>query len=41
VRVPIRKHVTVQLEAARGLESPVAGLDGKRWKGVFSVKTAF
>jgi hemolysin activation/secretion protein len=41
VRVPIKKHVTVQLEGARGLESPVAGVNGKRWKGIFSVKTAF
>ena len=41
VRVPAGKHVTVQLEAARGLESPLPGVDGERWKGVFSIKTAF
>jgi hemolysin activation/secretion protein len=41
VRVPVQKHVVVQLEAARGLESPIAGLNGERWKGVFSVKSAF
>ena len=41
VRIPADKHVTVQLEAARGLESPLPGIDGKRWKGVFSIKTAF
>lgn len=41
VRVPIRKHLVVQLEAARGLEDPIPSLDGRRWRGVFSVRTAF
>ena len=41
VRVPIKKHVTVQVEAARGLESPLPGVDGERWKGIFSLKTVF
>ncbi len=41
VRAPINKHVVIQLEAARGLESPLPGLNGERWKGIFSVKTAF
>jgi len=41
VRVPINKHVAVQIEAARGLDSPLPGVNGERWKGVFSLKTAF
>ena len=41
VRVPIRKHLVVQLEAARGLEDPIPALDGKRWRGIFSIRTAF
>jgi hemolysin activation/secretion protein len=41
VRVPIKKHLVVQLEAARGLENPIPALGGKRWRGIFSVRTAF
>ena len=41
VRVPINKHLVVQVEAARGLENPLPGVDGERWKGIFSLKTAF
>ncbi len=41
VRVPLNKHVIVQVEAARGLESPLPGVNGERWKGIFSLKTAF
>ena len=41
VRVPIDKHLVVQLEAARGLESPLPPLNGERWKGIFSLRTAF
>ncbi len=41
VRVPIRKHLVVGLEVARGLESPLPGVDGKRWRGVFNIRTAF
>jgi hemolysin activation/secretion protein len=41
VRVPIWKHLVVQLEAARGLEDPIPVLNGKRWRGVFSIRTAF
>jgi hemolysin activation/secretion protein len=41
VRVPIKKHLVVQLEAARGLEDPIPSLDGRVWRGIFSVRTAF
>ena len=41
VRVPIKRHLVVQLEAARGLESPLAGLNGERWRGIFNIRTAF
>jgi len=41
VRAPIKKHLVVQLEAARGLESPIPGVNGERWRGIFSIKTAF
>ena len=41
VRVPINKHLVIQLEAARGLEDPIPALDGKRWRGIFSIRTAF
>jgi len=41
VRVPIKKHLTIQLEAARGLEDPIPALNGRRWRGVFSLRTAF
>ena len=41
VRIPIKKHLVVQLEAARGLESPLPGIDGERWRGVFNIRTAF
>ena len=41
VRVPVKKHLVIQLEAARGLESPLPGINGERWKGIFSIRTAF
>ncbi len=41
VRVPINKHIVVQLEAARGLEDPIPALNGRRWRGIFSLRTAF
>ena len=41
VRVPIKTHLVIQLEAARGLEDPIPALNGKRWRGIFSIKTAF
>ena len=41
IRAPIRKHVVVGVEVARGLESPLPGIDGKRWRGIFNIRTAF
>ena len=41
IRVPVRKHVVVGIEVARGLESPLPGIDGKRWRGIFNIRTAF
>jgi hemolysin activation/secretion protein len=41
VRLPIRQHIVVQLEAARGLDDPIPTLNGRRWRGIFSVRTAF
>lgn len=41
VRVPIRKHIVAGIEVARGLESPLPGINGERWRGVFNLRTAF
>lgn len=40
-RIALKSRVVVQLEAVRGLADPLAFADGRDWRGVFSVRSAF